>query len=285
MGPMAVLDLQLLRSFSVVARTGSISTASMQIGRTQSAVSMQMRRLEETIGQPLLHRTGSGVRLTATGERLLSHAEALLGRHDEAVSDLAGTGLRGTVSFGCPEEFSIAFIPHLLESFLTRHPSVELHMICAPTVELRKHLHRRRLDMALTSTPNLDEDALLRTDRFVWVANQAGPDILRQDVLPLALSGPNTLDHRAATAALRSAGRRFRLAYASDSLAGLLAITRSGHAISVTTRAAVPDDLVVIAQDLPPLPEFGIVLAHASARRSPAAKALADHIRAELPMI
>ncbi|WP_372426129.1 LysR family transcriptional regulator [Salinarimonas chemoclinalis] len=280
-----MLDLQLLRSFAIVARTGSISTASMQIGRTQSAVSMQMRRLEETIGQPLLHRTGSGVRLTVVGERLLLHAEALLGRHDEALSDLAGTGLRGSVSFGCPEEFSIAFVPHLLAGFLTRHPSVELHMICAPTVELRKHLHRRRLDMALVSTPNLDEDALLRTDRFVWVANRPRPDILRHDVLPLALSGPTTLDHRAATEAMRSAGRRFRLAYASDSLAGLLAIARSGHAISVTTRAAVPSDLAIVTQDLPPLPDFGIVLADAGAQASAAAKALGDHIRAELPVV
>ncbi|GGK52853.1 LysR family transcriptional regulator [Salinarimonas ramus] len=257
----------------------------MQIGRTQSAVSMQMRRLEETIGEPLLHRTGSGVRLTVVGERLLVHAEALLGRHDEALSDLAGTGLRGSVSFGCPEEFSIAFVPHLLQGFLTRYPSVELHMICAPTVELRKHLHRRRLDMALISTPNLDEDALLRTDRFVWVANRPRPDILRHDVLPLALSGRTTLDHRAATDAMRSAGRRFRLAYASDSLAGLLAIARSGHAISVTTRAAVPNDLAIVTQDLPPLPDFGIVLADAGAQASAAAKALGDHIRAELPVV
>lgn len=285
MGPIAVLDLQLLRSFAIVARTGSISTASMQIGRTQSAVSMQMRRLEETIGQPLLHRTGSGVRLTIAGERLLSHAEALIGRHDEAVSDMAGTGLRGAVSFGCPEEFSIAFLPHLLEGFLTRHPSVELHMICAPTVDLRKHLQRRHLDLALISTPNLDEDALLRTDRLVWVGNERRQELLRREILPLALSGPTTLDHRAATGAMRRAGRRFRLAYASSSLAGLLAITRSGHAISVTTRAAVPDDLSIVTGDLPPLPEFGIVLADAGTQASAAAKALGDHIRAELPAV
>ena len=280
-----MLDLQLLRSFSIVARTGSISVASMQIGRTQSALSMQMRRLEEMVGQTLLHRTGSGVRLTVTGERLLAHAEALLGRHDEAVSDMAGTGLRGSISFGCPEEYSIAFVPGLLRGFFADHPDVELHMVCAPTVELRELLHRRQLEMALISTPDPGGDAVIRTDSFVWVANQPEPAVLGHDILPLALSAPATLDHRAACDAMRSAGRRYRLAYASNSLAGLIAITRSGHAISVTTRAAVPGDLSIITQDLPPLPELGMALAFAGGRESAAARALGEHIRAVLPTL
>ena len=277
-------DLQLLRSFAIVARTGSISATSQQVGRTQSALSMQMRRLEEMVGQPLLHRTGSGVRLTVTGKRLLVHAEALLGRHDEAVADMSGTGLRGTISFGCPEEYSIAFVPGLLRGFFAAHPDVELHMVCAPTVELQELLHRRQLEVALVSTPDAGGD-VIRTDGFVWVGHQKEPELLAQDILPLALSAPATLDHRAACGAMQAAGRRYRLAYASSSLAGLIAITRSGHAISVTTRAAVPDDLHVITKDLPPLPEIGMALAFAGSQPSAAARALGEHIRAVLPTL
>ncbi|GGD13965.1 LysR family transcriptional regulator [Aureimonas glaciei] len=280
-----MLDFQLLRSFAIVARTGSISAASAQIGRTQSALSMQMRRLEATVGQKLLHRTGSGVGLTVTGERLLIHAEALLGRHDEAVSDMAGTGLRGSISFGCPEEYSIAFVPGLLKGFCADHPDVELRMVCAPTIDLRGLLHRRQLEMALVSTPDAAGGETIRSDGFVWVGNQPEPALLAQDVLPLALSAPTTLDHRAACDAMQSTGRRYRLAYASNSLAGLIAITRSGHAISVTTRAAVPGDLHILTRDLPPLPEIGIALAFASAPQSAAAHALGAHIRAVLPTL
>src|SRR5262245_19920651 len=151
---MQLLDLALLRNFAVVARTGSISLASLQVGRTQSALSMQMQRLEDLIGQALLHRSGSGVRLTAAGEKLLAHAESLLARHDEILAEMSGTGLRGSVSLGCPEDYSIAFLPDLLRGFCAVHPDVELRMVCAPSLELRPLLHRRQIDMALVSLPD-----------------------------------------------------------------------------------------------------------------------------------
>ena len=113
---MSTLDLTLLRNFAVVARTGSISLAAVQVGRTQSALSMQMQRLEELIGQALLHRSGSGVRPTAAGQKLLTHAEALLGSHDEILAEMRGAGLSGALSLGCPEDYSIAFLPDLLRS-------------------------------------------------------------------------------------------------------------------------------------------------------------------------
>ena len=112
-----MLDLALLRNFAVVARTGSISLAALQVGRTQSALSMQMQRLEGEIGQALLHRSGSGVRLTTAGERMLAHAEALLARHDDIMADMSGAALKGSVSLGCPEDYAIAFLPGLLKGF------------------------------------------------------------------------------------------------------------------------------------------------------------------------
>jgi len=117
-----MLDLTLLKNFVTVARAGSISTAATQVGRTQSALSTQMQRLEEQVGQPLLQRTGAGVRVTAAGEKLLAHASTLLARHDEILADMNGATVQGTVSLGCPEDYSIAFLPELLRGFCATYP-------------------------------------------------------------------------------------------------------------------------------------------------------------------
>ena len=282
---MHLLDLTLLRNFAAVARTGTISLASSQIGRTQSALSMQMQRLEDQIGQSLLHRSGSGVRLTAAGERFLAHAESLLARHDEILADMAGGMLKGPISLGCPEDYSIAFIPELLRDFFALHPEVELRMVCAPTTELRPLLHRRQIDMALVSLSDAANRDVIRKERFVWVANEPKPAIIDLDPIPLALSAPTTLDYRAACDAMEGVNRRYRVAFASDSLAGLIAIARSGHAISVLTQTAVPADLHILSSGLPPLPTLGIALEFAEQRPSSAATALGDHIRTVLPSL
>ena len=282
---MSTLDLTLLRNFAVVARTGSISVACLQVGRTQSALSMQMQRLEDLVGQALLHRSGSGVRLTTAGERLLTHAETLLARHDEILADMRGTGLSGSVSFGCPDDYSIAFLPELLRGFCALHPDVELRMVCAPTSDLRPLLHRRQIEVALVSLADSTDSNAIREESFVWVADEAKPTLVEQSVLPLALSAPVTLDYRAACEAMEAIGRRYRVAFASNSLAGLIAIARSGHAISVLTRTAVPSDLSIVTTGLPALPKIGIAVEFADVRPTLAAKALGRHIRSVLPTL
>jgi len=280
---MSVLDILLLRSFVAVSRTGSVSVAARQVSRTQSAVSMQMRRLEAIAGQPLLRRTGTGVDLTAAGDRLLIHAERILSAHDDALSLLPGSGLRGAITFGCPEDYLTAFFPGLLKGFGARHAGVEIEVVCAPTVELKPLLQRRRLDVALVSVPG-DEtgEHVLRRESFVWVGSDPEPDILNREVIPLALSAPDTLDHIAARTAMDQAGQAYRIAFASNSLAGLLAVTRSGQAISVVTRSAVPPDLSVLEEPLPVLPDIGISLDYASNRPSAIVRAFGDFVEAHL---
>lgn len=280
-----MLDLALLKNFVTVARTGSISLASTQVGRTQSALSMQMQRLEDQVGQPLLHRTGGGVRLTAAGERLVVHAEQLLARHDDILADLGGTMLKGTISLGCPEDYSLAFLPELLKGFCAANPLVELRLVCAPTIGLRPLLSRRQIDMALVSLPDPQDEAVIRPERFVWVADRPNTPVLSNDILPLALSAPTTLDYRAACDAMEAVNRRYRVAFASDSLAGLIAITRAGHAVSVLTRTAVPPDLHIVEDGLPELPTIGIALEFSENRPSSAAATLGAHIRRVLPDI
>ncbi len=282
---MQMLDIALLKNFVIVAQTGSISLAAQQVGRTQSALSMQMHRLEDQMGKLLLHRTGAGVRLTAAGEKLLVHAEALLAQHDEMLMDMTGAALSGSISLGCTEDYASAFLPQLLGSFCERYPDIDLRLVCAPSTDLRPQLQQRLLDMALVSLPSPLAEGVIREEHLVWVANEAAPSILATPILPLALPTPSTIDYRAACTAMEAINRRYRVAYASNSLAGLLAIARSGHAISVLTQSAVPQDLHVVSDALPALPAIGITLEMADQRPSAAAVALAEHVRATLPRL
>ena len=281
------LDLRLLVTFVHAAHSGSLSATAIQVGRTQSAVTMQMRRLEEAIGQELLHRSGSGVRLTGNGERFLVHAERMLKMHDDVVSAFSTRGLHGSIIFGCPEDYLIAFLPAILRSFGKLHQDVEIKVVSAPTVELRTLLRARKVDLAMVSTPNLDDvDNIVRMEPLVWVG--AKPTLAQHDfgdTVPLALSASNTADHRAACDAMARAGLRYRIAYASNSLAGLIAVTRAGLAISVMTKGAAPPDLHILGAPLPPLAHLGILIAFSRSERSAPVTAFADHIRQQLPLL
>lgn len=278
------LDIDLLRSFVVIAEMRSLSRAAERIGRTQSALSQQIRRLEDVVAQPLLQRTGRGVLLTNQGERLLTHAQRILRCHDEAMAELSEKGLSGTLRFGCPDDYAAVFLPHLLRGFASQHPHASVEVVCAPTPRLLEQVDKHALDLALISLPDAANAAVIRREPLVWVGSP-GTDAANFAPLPLALSHPDTLDHLAACNALRALGREYRIAYASSSLAGLIALVRSGQALAVLTQTAVPADLQILANDaaLPPLPSVGIALKFDQGQPTPLVEALAEHIRQVLP--
>nr|WKF60306.1 HTH-type transcriptional regulator GltR [Paraburkholderia busanensis] len=281
------LEIDLLRSFVVVAEVRALSRAANRVGRTQSALSQQMKRLEEIVDQPLFQRTGRGVVLTNPGERLLVHAQRILRLHDEALADLSGKGLSGTIRFGCPDDYAAVFLPHLLRQFSSQHPQALVEVVCAPTPRLIEQLDMHALDLAMISLPEETPDIdVIRREPLVWVGC-AGMNAAHFDPLPLALSDPDTLDHVAACEALNRAGRAYRIAYASSSLAGLTALVRSGQALAVVTQTAVAPDLCVIHDDpaLPALPSIGISLKFERGRPSHLTAVFAEHIRGMLPML
>lgn len=283
----APLDLRLLATFVRAAHSGTLSATAVQVGRTQSAVTMQIQRLENALGQSLFHRSGSGVRLTGSGERFLAYAERILKIHDEAVSALSDKGLHGSITFGSPEEYLSAFFPTLLKSFGTLYPDVEIKVVSAPTVELRALLHSRQIDLALVSTPNASETHdVVRVEPLVWVGSKPSLQLHGfGDTVPMALPASNAMDHKAACEAMARAGLRYKISYASNSLAGLIAVARSGLAISVMTLEAVPSDLHILRAPLPDLPRLGVLIAFADSERSPATEAFANHIRSVLPSL
>lgn len=263
---MSSLDLDLLKTFLAIADAGSLTRAAADVGRTQSAISMQVRRIEEIVEGRVLLRTPRGVELTARGQRLLAHARRLVKAHDEALLDVTGRGLAGAIRIGCPEDYCTGFLPAVLRAVAHGHPRVSLAVACAPTPMLRRMLADKRIDLALVSlAADDDSEPAIRREPLVWVAAH---DYVPADdeVLQVALSDPQTLDHRAARLALEAAQRPYRVACESVSKDGLLAIARAGIAIAVLTRGAVPADLRVLepGAGLPALPSVGIAVASAS---------------------
>ena len=246
-----------------------------------------MKRLEEIVDQPLFQRTGRGVVLTNPGERLLIHAQRILRLHDEAMADLSGKGLSGTIRFGCPDDYAAVFLPHLLRQFSSQHPHALVEVMCAPTPRLLEQLEMHALDLAMISLPDdAANDDIIRREPLVWVG-YPGLDSAHFDPLPLAVSDPDTLDHLAACKALQRAGRAYRIAYASSSLAGLTALVRSGQAVAVITQTAVPPDLCILNGDpaLPSLPTVGITLKFERERPAHLITVFAEHIRLTLPLL
>jgi DNA-binding transcriptional LysR family regulator len=283
------LDLDLLRSLVAVAETGVLGKAAARVGRTQSALSMQMQRLEDVAGQPLLHRTARGVTLTAAGERLVQHASELLRKHDEALAELRGTQISGVLRLGCPDDYAAVFLPYLLQGFASLHPRVQMEVACAPTPRLLELAARRAVDLALVSVQqgrgDGEKDEVVRSEPLVWVARR-GTALAAMAPLPLALGAPDALDHQLPLRALKAAGRSYRIAYASSSLMGLVGMARSGQAVTVLTRTAVPDDLEILtpAHGLPELPSVGITLAFDRTQPSALTAAFAAHVHRFLPL-
>jgi DNA-binding transcriptional LysR family regulator len=281
------LNIEFLRSFTAIAEAGAMSRAAERVGRTQAALSQQVKKLETAIQQPLMVRTSRGITLTSHGERLLGHAQKILRAHDEAVGELMGVRLLGNVRFGCPDDYARVFLPPLLQTFAHQHPQVLVEVICAPTPRLLEKLDDHRLDIAIISLPDgAQRSQFLRREPFVWVGVRGG-EAHRFDPLQLALSDLDTLDHQAATQSLQRAGRPYRIAYASGSIAGLTAVVRSGQAITVLTRTAVPADLQILPRSsgLPKLPSIGISLKTGTRNASALLHHFEAHVRAVLPTL
>ena len=207
--------------------------------------------------------------------------------HDEAVSAFSGKGLQGSIIFGSPEDYLSAFFPTLLRSFGSLYPDIEIKVVSAPTVELHNLLHGRQVDLALVSIPDASASKeVVRTEAMVWVGSKPTLELHEfGETVPLALPASNAMDHKAACDAMARAGLRYKISYASNSLTGLIAVARSGLAISVMTQRAVPSDLFILNAPLPNLSRLGVLIAFAETARSPAVEAFASHIRSVLPSL
>jgi DNA-binding transcriptional LysR family regulator len=281
----AGLDPDLLRTFVLIAEGGSFTRAAERVGRTQSAVSMQIRRLEETLGQPLLVRTPRGVQPTPQGMWLLDRARTLLALNDEILGNFRAPPMVGTVRLGTPDDYALNWLPAILARFAETHPAVELEVVCLNSDALARRIEEGRLDVTLISEgqePRGWPAQRIWRGPLRWVGSPTH-GLHRRDPLPLALSCPDNhcIWRDAALAALRAQGRAARVTYNSAMQTGCFTVALAGLAITVATPCTLPEGLAWLgeAEGLPPLPEMGILLLrHEAAVGVPAADALAAHV-------
>jgi DNA-binding transcriptional LysR family regulator len=257
-----VLDLDLLRVFVTAAERGGFTRAARSLHRTQSAVSAQVKRLEDAVGAELFLRGSREVRLTPAGERLIGHARRLLALGDEALALVATQGEAGTVRLGCVDDYATRILPGLLAGFWRANPGVLVEVRTGLTTHLLERLGGE-LDLVLgmlpAGSPRVGE--ALGRDRPLWAAAPAA-GLEHEPVLPLALYPEGCLFRRWAIDALDRQGRPWRCAYLSPSLAAVEEAVRAGLAVSVFKTRTVAPDLQVLGpeQGFPALPEVEMML-------------------------
>lgn len=280
------LDLDLLRAFVTVADTGSFTRAGVRLGRSQPAISLQIRRLEDQVGVELFIRNARDVNLTAEGQTLLKSAHALLRLNDEIVAGLSEGEVEGEVRFGAPEDIATTFLPRILGDFARSHPKVSLAVTCDYTANLLDQLSKGALDLALIKREPMGPDLGVRVWRepLVWVA--ADPEIARSAVLPLIAAPAPDIYRKRALAALTEHGIPFRIAYTSPSLAGQHAALRAGLGVGVLSATMTPKDLVILStgSGLPDLHETEIALMRARGTSSGAADLLSEQVLRSLDL-
>ncbi len=276
------IDTDLLRAFLAVVDHGGFTSAARALARTQSAVSMQVRRLEERTGQMLLARAGREVHLTAAGEVFVGYARRMLALNDEALAVLETGGASGSVRLGVMDDYATRVLPPILAGFAAREPALRLEVQTGLTGLLLERLGRG-LDLVLAMHPaGLGRGHVLRQEATCWIG-PVDAEPWRQPVLPLALAPPGCLHRAWALAALDGNGRRWRIVYESQSLGALEAAVAAGLAIGVGKVGTVDASLQQLgpATGLPPLPDADIALHRAPGLTAPATR-LAEHLAREL---
>jgi DNA-binding transcriptional LysR family regulator len=244
------LPSDLLRTFIAVNDHGGFTRAAEVVHLTQSAVSMQMRRLEEIVGRDLFIRQGRSVVLTPGGETLSRHARQILKLQDEALSALVQPEVEGTVRLGIPDDY-VSFLPAVFNQFSRTHPKIRVEVICQQSSEIHELMRKEELDLALVTATcgnPVTFGTVVRMEPLIWIAS-AHKAVEKEHPLPLAMFTDQCYLHEAAIKMLEKMGRSCRIAYSSPSMAGLIAAVQSGLAVALVTRANYIEGARILGPD------------------------------------
>ncbi len=281
------IDIALLRAFTSVVETGSVTGAARLLGRTQAAVSLQIKRLEEQLGVALFAREHRKLTLTAAGERLVAGAEKLVTANDELWTAMTKPAFRGAVRLGVPMDILPTYIPPVLRRFNQGWPQVEVTVECRNSSDLLEALDRGEVDVTLTTDTHehlagARITETLRKDRLVWVGVPGGRS-WRQEPLPLAVGSRSCRFRPVALDALRKAGRTWRLVTEVSNELAQKAVVQADIAVGADLRDSIPSALIELGPEagLPVLPQFSINLSLPATGGTEVARELARHIRLE----
>ena len=276
-----MLDTDQLRSFLAIVDCGSFTKAAERVHKTQSAVSMHIRRLEEQLGCALFVKHGRGARLTAEGERLIEYARRIIQVEAGALAALSRKGLRGAARLGIPDDYAESFLAEILARFNRRHPLVEVSVVCEASTDLAPQVAAGALDLALiTDYEGLKGLELLREEPLVWVASERF-QVEEGAPIPLALGSPTCCWRRATEQALSATPGVTSTRFYSKNFSAIGTLLRSGLAATILPASLVGPGLKLLgrAEGLPELPLNRMGLIHAPGRPTEEASALAEAIR------
>ncbi|HEY0291639.1 MAG TPA: LysR substrate-binding domain-containing protein [Hansschlegelia sp.] len=278
------LEIVLLRTFVLLIELRSVTRVARKLHRTQPAVSLQIRRLEEAAGQPLFESDLRRLRLTPQGETLLPYARAVLRMHDEAQLRLASEEIEGRVTLGCPDLYAAFLLPETLASFRKAYPRVEVSVRCALSRQIAADMDEGLVDVAIATRmpgvgPRTGDAVRLKSEKLVWLGAENG-EAHRRAPVPLAMLPEGNLYRDLALMALNEAGVSWRIAFVSESIAGLQAMALADAAVIVLSASVHATGLVRLGQEsgLPPLPNIDIMLWRRLNGLSQAAEQFARHI-------
>lgn len=273
------LDMDVLRSFVTGFELGSFARAAERLGRSQSAISTQLRKLEEQVGQPLVQKSGRGLALTSAGESLLSYARRILDLNDEAVEALSTGAVEGWVRLGLPQDFAETWLPVILGRFTRAHPKLQVEVRTDRSVLLIEKTLRGELDLSLAwgDGAGAPYATRLAAPPIRWIGRPG--ENLGVTPLPLVVFEPPCVFRDAGIAALDKAGIPWRVAFTSSSLAGLRAAVEAGLGVTLRTEIGMPKTLAFLEAGLPSLPAMPLSLHQAEKKPTAAVELLAKILR------
>jgi DNA-binding transcriptional LysR family regulator len=284
MTPLAttLLETDLIRTFVAISEFGSFSAAARKVNRTPSAISMQVKKLEEQLGRRLFMRDGRAVSLTSDGETLLSYARDMLRINEEAVSRFQQPAVEGKVSFGAPDDFGTRFLPNFLRRFAATHPQVEVAVSLSTSELLLEQFHGGDLDMVLITAvrggSNEELGEIVYAEPLHWTGVKDG-QAHKSDILPLAVAGRSCSWRGAAIDALVAHERRYRVAYTCENCQGQIAALLGDLAIAPLPASLISSQLERLGkrESLPDIGEYDIRLCK-NTTMGEAARAFCSHV-------
>jgi DNA-binding transcriptional LysR family regulator len=279
-----LLDIDQLRTLIAIADTGSFTKAADIVHKTQSAVSMQMKRLEERVGRDIFAKDGRASKLTEDGERLLDYARRIVRLNQDCILSFTDAALSGRVKLGVPDDYADRYLPEILARFTRSNSKVEVTVICEPTPMLVERIQHNELDLAIiTHSDHRAPAEVIRHERLLWVT-AARSQVHEENPLPLALGRPTCNWRQAATERLERIGRSFRIVYASWNSTAVGATVTAGLAVSVLPESAIRPGMRVLgpSDGFPALPSVKIALMRNRLEPTPLADKLAEHIISSL---
>lgn len=253
------LNMDILRTFVTGVRLGNFSKAASKVGRSQSAISLQIRRLEQQIGVQLFSRDGRSLSLSEAGKTFYGYAERLLDLNDEAIESVAKKDVEGEIRLGIPPDLAETWLPHMLARFSRSHPGVSMEARVDRNATLLEDVAAKRLDVALVwdrGPPGASSGEQVAELPIIWIAADERA-FSPSEKFPMVVMGEPCLFRAHGLAALESAGIDWRITFTSSSLAGLWAATSAGLGIAVRTPAALPSGLSALTH--PSLPDLGTI--------------------------